>query len=119
MEKDLTYYQGLPYQYLVSEESNPEGTYWAARVLEIGGISGSGDSPAAAIDSVKTSLAIWLEDALADGLPIPEPSPSEGFSGQFRLRVSKVVHRHLAVRAEHEGVSLNTWCLSVLTQHGT
>ena len=119
MGKDLAYYMGLPYHFTVHREENSDGRYWAARVAEVPTISGSGDTPEAALASVRDSLEIWIEDALGDGVAIPEPQADSAFSGQFRLRVPATVHRELTHRAEREGVSLNTWCATVLAQHGT
>ena len=52
------------------------------------------------------------------GRPIPPPSvePAEGCSGKWPLRAPKSLHRRLAERAKHEGVSLNTLAVTLLAQ---
>lgn len=118
-QKDVAYYLALPYRYEVYRSENADGPYFAARVVGIGGVSGMGATREEALASVERSFELWLDDAIADGLPIPEPTTEGEFSGQFRLRVPKAIHRDLTQRADQEGVSLNTWCASVLAQHGT
>jgi predicted HicB family RNase H-like nuclease len=117
--KDLAYYMSLPYTYQVRPAENADGPYWAARVAEVPRISGGGDTPTAAIESVKTSLELWIEDAIEDGAEIPEPAPEAGFSGKFALRMPKALHRDVTARADREGVSLNAWINTVVAQHGT
>jgi antitoxin HicB len=117
--KDLAYYLNLPYCFMVHQSENGDGPYWAGRVRELPTISGVGATAAEAIESVRTSLELWVEDALESGAPIPEPATETQFSGKFVLRTTRTLHGDLAERAESEGVSLNTWCLTVLAQHGT
>jgi antitoxin HicB len=119
MGKSIDDYVSLPYHYLVHQEENADGPYWAARVAEISGISGSGATAEEALASIRAGLALWVEDALEDGRSIPEPAAEATYSGQFRLRLPTTVHRDLAKRADQEGVSLNMWATTVLAKHGT
>jgi len=81
---------------------------------EIAGVTALGTTPA----EVAAQLDIALDAAVAalreGGHPVPEPLVHRGFSGQFRLRVPHGLHERLALRAETEGVSLNTLAVSLL-----
>jgi len=57
---------------------------------------------------------LWLETAYDQGLPIPEPSTGNGYSGKFVVRMPKSLHRDLAIAAERESTSLNSYVNYVL-----
>ena len=44
------------------------------------------------------------------------PASTETFSGQFKLRLPKSLHRDLTERAKEEGTSLNQYCVYLLSQ---
>lgn len=58
----------------------------------------------------------WFTACLEDGTPIPEPSNLEDYSGQFKLRLPKSLHRLLAQRSSEEGVSMNQYCVYLLSR---
>lgn len=49
----------------------------------------------------------WLEAALEDGIPIYEPDDLEAYSGQFKLRIPRSLHRSLAEHSKRERISMN------------
>ena len=57
----------------------------------------------------------WLSVAHECDDPIPKPGMG-GESGRFVARVPKSLHTRLVARAEQEGVSMNTYLVSVLAQ---
>lgn len=62
----------------------------------------------------------WLEAALADGIEIAEPSrdaAAADYSGQFKLRLPKSLHRSLSLHAKQEGISMNQYCLYLLARN--
>ena len=59
----------------------------------------------------------WLEAALEDGVQIAEPLQDDQYSGQFKLRLPKSLHRQLAEGAKREGISMNQYCLYLLSQN--
>jgi HicB family len=70
-----------------------------------------GDAITAAVDAIDA----WINTALALGRAVPPPSRRvEEHSGRFVLRVPRGLHGRLAREAEREGVSLNTYCATVL-----
>ena len=58
----------------------------------------------------------WIESAFEQGLEIPLPSFPETYSGKFNLRLPRSLHRKLAESAERDGVSLNQFVVSLLSE---
>lgn len=106
MEKTLDYYKNLPYT--IELRQDPEEG-WFARVKELQGCMSQGDTAEEAIAMIREAMELWLEVALEEGLPIPEPRSEEDYSGKFVVRVPRSLHRELAERAKREGVSLNQY----------
>ena len=59
----------------------------------------------------RNSLDEYLAFCEEDGV-----SPERPFSGEFRLRVDKEMHRTLATTAESEGISLNELISQILSK---
>ena len=91
---------------------------WVAEYPDLEGCIGVGGSPEEAIIEAEINKELWLEAAREIGQYIPAPSKifSNDFSGKFNLRLPKSLHRDLALRAEEEGVSLNTLCSTLLAK---
>lgn len=53
---------------------------------------------------------------MESGVEIAEPVSANGYSGQFKLRIPKSLHRRLAEHAKEEGVSMNQYCVYLLSQ---
>jgi predicted RNase H-like HicB family nuclease len=92
-----------------------DGGHWYVRVPEWDGCMSDGDTPEEALENVKDAMFNWVYGVLEDGLEVPEPAnPFPDYSGRFVLRLPRSLHRQLAERADAEGVSLNTLCLTLL-----
>ncbi len=65
---------------------------------------------------IEDAKMAWIEDALEDGDPVPEPRESAEFSGKVNLRMPKSLHRDLVRRVEAEGVSLNQYMTTALAR---
>jgi len=113
MDKDLAYYLGLPYTIELIPE--PQGG-WYAGIKELPGCMTEADTPEEALDEIRQLQAEWLQISLEDGQAIPEPRPEEEYSGNFRLRIPRSLHRKLVQEAGREGVSLNALCSSALAE---
>lgn len=87
---------------------NDDGT-WFARVLEFPGCMTEGETQIEAVSNLEDAMIGWIEVKLEDGELIPDPLNDEAYSGKFIVRVAKSLHRDIARRAEHEGVSLNQY----------
>ena len=70
----------------------------------------------AASPAVKRKKA-WLEAALEDGVAIHEPDDLEKYSGQFKLRLPRSLHRALAEHSQQEGISMNQYCVYLLAKN--
>ncbi|HLF74038.1 MAG TPA: type II toxin-antitoxin system HicB family antitoxin [Anaerolineales bacterium] len=104
MEKDLDYYLKLPYTIELIPDSE-QG--WFVRVKELRGCMSQGDTVQEAYEMIQDAMQGWLEVAIEDNIPIPEPALDEDYSGKFVVRLPRSLHRQLAETAEREGVSLN------------
>ena len=65
----------------------------------------------------KEAKRLWLEAAMEEGISIPEPDNLEKYSGQFKLRIPRSLHRSLAEHTKKEGISMNQYCLYLLTKN--
>lgn len=87
---------------------------YVALCPEFQGLSGLAETPEQAIAELQTALDLAIETYADDGTPLPEPAMLRAFSGQFRLRVPSSLHALLTERAADEGVSLNTYAVTLL-----
>jgi len=58
----------------------------------------------------------WIELLNSDRTPLPKATAGKRFSGKFVLRVDPRVHKRLALKAQAEGESLNSYCAKALTR---
>ena len=73
-------------------------------------------TPEAALKGIRRVVAEGIEIMEADGDSIPKPLSKKKFSGKFSVRIPPEVHRHLAIQAAEEGVSLNRLISAKLTR---
>lgn len=59
----------------------------------------------------------WIEAALEDKIDIHEPDSLEDYSGQFKLRIPKSLHKSLAEHSRREGISMNQYCVYLLSKN--
>ena len=59
----------------------------------------------------------WLSAAIEDGIEIHEPEDLDEYSGQFKLRLPKRLHKTLAEDSKKEGVSMNQYCVYLLAKN--
>lgn len=113
---DMEHFLSVPYAVRVYRE--PDGSGFTAEIPDLPGCitcADTLDEVWALIDDAKRG---WLELALADGDPIPEPAPplEEQPSGKFTVRVPRSLHRKLSEEARREGVSLNQFVTVALAE---
>ena len=58
-----------------------------------------------------------IEDPDEGGYVIPEPNELDKYSGQFKIRMPKSLHRALAEQSHKEGISMNQYCVYLLAQN--
>ena len=83
---------------------------------EFPGLSALAGTPEEAVRELQEAIDVAIDAYRSDGEPIPEPQFLSDFSGQFRLRIPKSQHAALSLRAETEGVSLNTLLLALVAE---
>ncbi len=86
-----------------------------ATVPEFRNLSAFGKTYEEALEQAKIVLDGYIETYNEDNLSLPEPLDIPNFSGQIRLRLPKNLHQTLALDAERQGVSLNTYMIAQLS----
>lgn len=115
--KTLQEYLCLPYKMEIVPDTE-EGGY-VVSFPELPGCLSCADTMEAAIRNAEDAKKTWLEAALEAQLTIPEPNHLDAYSGQFKLRIPKSLHQQLAAHAKQEGISMNQYCLYLLTKYDT
>jgi predicted RNase H-like HicB family nuclease len=111
--KSLKDYLALNYR--VTLYRDEEGDY----IAEIGDLQGCvahGSTSAEALESLERAKEVWMESRLTAGLEIPEPRATENYSGKMLLRMPRYLHQRLSQQAAVEGVSLNQYVVSLLSE---
>lgn len=60
-----------------------------------------------AVANAADAKRAWIEAALEEGIEIDESDNLEDYSGQFKLRIPRSLHRLLAEHSKREGISMN------------
>ena len=94
--------------YSFSLQWSDEDAGYIARCPEFPGLSAFGESPGEAIAEAQIALELMVETYQESDQSLPEARKIEHYSGQFRVRIPKSLHREAVELAEQEGVSLNT-----------
>ena len=115
MMKTLDYYMGLPYKLEIVPDST-EGGY-VASYPELRGCITVSDTLASVAANAEDAKREWIQAAMEEGIEIPEPLSEAEYSGQFKLRMPKSLHRALAQHSKEEGISMNQYCLYLLTKN--
>ena len=116
--KSIEYYMNLPYRLELIPDID-EGGY-AARYPDLPGCITCSDTMEGALANILDAKRAWLEAAIQDGIQIAEPvieTDLSPYSGQFKLRMPKSLHRSLSIHAKQEGISMNQYCLYLLSKN--
>ena len=113
--KTLNDYLQLPYRMEIVEDRDEGG--FVASYPELPGCITCGETVESAVANAQDAKRAWLEAALADGIPIREPDDLDGYSGQFKLRIPRSLHRSLTEHARREGISMNQYCVYLLSKN--
>ena len=111
---DLNYYLDLKYPLSIVQED--DGSYFA-EYPDLKGCFTTGDTLEEVAALATDAKKVWIETALAENIEIPAPKTSIEFSGNFKLRMPKSLHRLLAYAAKEEGVSMNQYCVYLLSKN--
>ena len=58
-----------------------------------------------------------FEAAIEEEIEIHEPDSLEEYSGQFKLRMPRSLHRSLVEHSKREGISMNQYCVYLLSKN--
>jgi antitoxin HicB len=95
--------------------SDEDKTYFAS-CPEFPGLLAHGDTPEEAIKEAGIALEGVIEIYKESDLQLPAPQTRQEYSGQFRVRLPKSLHRQAAQMAEMEGSSLNTFVVAAIAE---
>lgn len=113
--KTIDYYMNLPYRIEIIPDIE-EGGYVAA-FPDLPGCLTCAETIEDLIENAMDAKRVWLESELEMGAEIPEPEGINEYSGQFKLRIPKSLHKQLAEHSKQEGVSMNQYCVYLLSRN--
>ena len=115
MMKTLAEYMKLPYKMEVVPDLE-EGGY-VVSFPDLPGCISAGDTIEDAIVNAMDAKKAWFEAAIEDQLVVDEPGSLDDYSGQFKLRLPKSLHKQLSENSKKEGVSMNQYCVYLLARN--
>ena len=110
MKKTIEYYMDLPYRM----EIIPDEEGYTALFPDLPGCITCAKTASGVLENAIDAKKAWLTAAMEDGVEIPEPKTADAYSGQFKLRIPRDLHRRLAEQSKVEGISMNQYCMYLL-----
>ena len=113
--KNLEYYMSLPYRMEIIPDTDEGG--FTVSFPDLPGCLTCAETLDEIVGNAIDAKKAWLQAALEDGISIQEPADIDSYSGQFKLRMPKSLHRSLSLNAKKEGISMNQYCIYLLTKN--
>ena len=113
--KTLNDYLALSYRMEIVKDRDEGG--FVASYPDLPGCITCGGTEEEALKNALDAKKAWLEAALEENIEIPEPDSLEAYSGQFKLRLPRSLHRALAEHSQREGISMNQYCVYLLAKN--
>lgn len=113
--KTLEEYMKLPYKLEIIPDTEESG--YVASYPELPGCITCGETIASAVANADDAKKEWLLAAIEENIEIAEPESADSYSGQFKLRLPKTLHKTLAEDSKKEGVSMNQYCVYLLAKN--
>lgn len=113
--KTLNDYLKLPYRMEIVEDKDEGG--FVVSYPDLPGCITNGETVESAVENALDAKRAWIESALEEGIQIYEPDNLEKYSGQFKLRIPRSLHRSLAEHSKREGISMNQYCVYLLSKN--
>jgi len=101
-------------EYPLTVEWSKEDQQYVVTCPAFPGLSALGETREQALTEAETVLRLFVESYKERQIELPEPRTVEDFSGQFRVRLPKSLHRQAAQLAESDGISLNQLVISAI-----
>ena len=117
MMKTLNDYLAMSYRMEIVEDKDEGG--FVVSFPDLPGCISCGETVESAVANAMDAKKEWLAAALEEGVKIHEPDSLEDYSGQFKLRIPRSLHRSLAVHSEREGISMNQYCVCHFSKNDT
>jgi predicted HicB family RNase H-like nuclease len=93
---------------------SPDDQQYVALCAEFSSLSFLANKQDEALRGLIDLVGDVVKDMDANGETLPEPIADRKYSGKFVLRTTPERHRHLAIEAAEQGVSLNRYVSSKL-----
>lgn len=113
--KTIEEYLALPYRMEIVPDPDEGG--FVVSYPDLPGCITCGETLESAIKNAEDAKCAWITAALEDGITIREPESLDDYSGQFKLRIPKSLHKTLAEHSRREGISMNQYCLYLLSKN--
>ena len=113
--KNIDYYMALPYKMEIVEDKDEGG--FVVSYPDLPGCITCGETIETAISNANDAKKAWIEAALESVIELQEPNNLEEYSGQFKLRIPRSLHRSLAEHSKKEGISMNQYCVYLLSRN--
>ena len=102
-------------KYSTSVYWSDEDEGYIAVVPEFPGLSAFGETKGEAIREATDATDGFIETYKEQGKKLPEIRKIHTHSGNIKIRISRSLHTALSLAAEHEGISLNSLIMSILS----
>ena len=113
--KTLEEYMKMPYKLEIIPDTEESG--FIASYPELPGCITCGETIEDAVANAEDAKKAWFSAAIEDNIEIAKPESTESYSGQFKLRLPKTLHKTLAEDSKKEGVSMNQYCVYLLAKN--
>ncbi|MDY4902640.1 MAG: toxin-antitoxin system HicB family antitoxin [Treponema sp.] len=113
--KTFEEYMKMPYKLEIIPDTEESG--FIASYPELPGCITCGETITEAVVNSENAKKEWLLAAIENNIEIAEPESTDSYSGQFKLRLPKTLHKTLAEDSKKEGVSMNQYCVYLLAKN--
>lgn len=113
--KKIEEYMALPYRLEIVPDPDEGG--FVASYPDLPGCITCGETIEDIVRNAEDAKCAWITAALEEGISIKEPDSLDDYSGQFKLRIPKSLHKTLAEHSRREGISMNQYCLYLLSKN--
>lgn len=117
--KTFEEYMKMPYKLEIIPDTDENG--FVASYPELPGCITCGETLDEVVSNALDAKRAWLLAAMEEGIEIAVPETFtesvDSYSGQFKLRIPKSLHKTLAEDSRKEGVSMNQYCVYLLSKN--
>jgi len=103
-------------KHAVSIKWSDEDNGYIAAIPGIKGFSAFGQTREEALSELNVASGAYFKSLKKAGRQFPDEEKIIPYSGQIRLRMPKSLHADLSDKAKDEGVSLNTYIVTLLSE---